>query len=227
MWPLLPPPSLSISSRPRLRMMRRITVLILGIALPLVTAVAGDVRLVGTVMLGNDGGRASHAVFETDDGRQLIVEHDQQINGCMLVEVRARDVRMACADGEISLVLRARLRAADYEPPTTPFRYDINLPQEDFLRALSDRQRMTSQISLEPEVREGYLEGYRVAWVLPGGDFHRLGLQDGDVILSLNGVAASDPGNFMQTLNSMRGQRSFELIVARDGQSLAYSYVLD
>jgi hypothetical protein len=31
----------------------------------------------------------------------------------------------------------------------------------------------------------------------------------------------------MQTLNSMRGQRSFELIVARDGQSLAYSYVLD
>ena len=207
-------------------MMRRMAVLIFGVVLPLATAAAGDVRLVGTVMLGNDGGRASHAVFETDAGRQLIVERDQQISGCLLVEVRARDVRMACAEGEISLVLRAKLRAANFEPPSAPMRYDIDLPQEDFLRAMSDRQRMTSQISLEPEVRDGYLEGYRVAWVLPGGDFHRLGLQDGDVILSLNGVAASDPGNFMRTLNSMRGQRSFELIVARDGQSLAYSYVL-
>jgi len=208
--------------------MKRLAGLIIGVVLPLATAAAGDLRLVGTVVLGSDSAKASHAVFETDGGRQLIVEHDQQIGGCLLAEVGARDVRMACADGEVSLVLRAKLRAAHFDPApaSVPLRYDIELPQQDFLQALSDRQRISSQISLEPEVRGGYLHGYRVAWVLPGGDFHRLGLQDGDVILSLNGVAASDPGNFMQTLNSMRGQRSFELIVARDGQSLAYSYSL-
>lgn len=206
--------------------MKRLSTLVLGAVLPLLTAAAGDLRLVGTMMMDSRAGDPSHAVFETDDKRQLIVDLGQEIEGCVLVDVGARQVRMDCAAGQVSLVLRSKLRAARQDLPSAPARYDISLPRADFERAVGDRQRLVSQISLEPSVHDGYLEGYRVAWLLPGGDFHRLGLQDGDVILSLNGVAASDPGTFMQTINALRGQPNFDLLVERSGQPLAYSYTL-
>lgn len=206
--------------------MKRLSILVLGAVLPLLTAAAGDLRLVGTMMMDSRAGDPSHAVFETDDKRQLIVDLGQEIEGCVLVAVGARQVRMDCAAGEVSLVLRSKLRAARQDLPSAPARYEISLPRADFERAVGDRQRLVSQISLEPSVNDGYLEGYRVAWLLPGGDFHRLGLQDGDVILSLNGVAASNPGTFMQTINALRGQPNFDLLVERGGQPQAYSYTL-
>ncbi len=206
--------------------MKRVSTLVLGAVLPLLTAAAGDLRLVGTMMMDTGAGEPSHAVFETDDHHQLIVDLGEEIEGCALVDVSARQVQMDCAGGEVLLVLRSKLRAARQELPAAPPRYDISLPLADFERAVGDRQRMVSQISLEPSVDDGYLQGYRVAWLLPGGDFHRLGLQDGDVILSLNGVAASDPGTFMRTINALRGQPNFDLLVERSGQPLAYSYTL-
>lgn len=204
----------------------RALVLVTGAALPLMTVAAGDLRLVGTVMLDSDAVGPSHAVFETDDYQQLIVEQGQEIEGCFLAEIGARQVRMECAGGEVSLVLSSKLRAARQQQTAVPTRYDVSLPREDFLTSIADRQRLVSQLSLEPAVRDGYLQGYRVAWLLPGGDFHRLGLQDGDVILSLNGVSASDPGTFMQTINALRGQPGFELVVERSGEPLAYHYTL-
>jgi type II secretion system protein C len=200
--------------------------LIAGLLLPLGIAAAGDLRLVGTVMLGDDGAGPSHAVFETDDYQQLIIEQGQEIAGCFLAEIETRQVRMECAGGEVSLVLRSKLRAVRQPQTVTPTRYDVSLPREDFLSSVADRQRLVSQVALEPAVRDGYLQGYRVAWLLPGGDFHRLGLQDGDVILSLNGVSASDPGTFMETISALRGQPGFELIVERSGEPLAYHYTL-
>ncbi|MGB5623989.1 MAG: hypothetical protein WBN65_15985 [Gammaproteobacteria bacterium] len=206
--------------------MKRLSILVLGAMLPLLTAAAGDLRLVGTMMMETGVGEPSHAVFETDDHRQLIVDLGEEIGGCLLVDVGARQVQMDCAEGGVLLVLRSKLRAASQDLPSAPPRYDISLPLADFERAVGDRQRLVSQISLEPSVHDGYLQGYRVAWLLPGGDFHRLGLQDGDVILSLNGVAASDPGTFMQTINALRGQPNFDLLVERSGQPVAYSYTL-
>ena len=100
--------------------MKRLSTLVLGAVLPLLTAAAGDLRLVGTMMMDSGAGDPSHAVFETDDKRQLIVDLGQEIEGCVLVDVGARQVRMDCAAGEVSLVLRSKLRAARQDPPSAP-----------------------------------------------------------------------------------------------------------
>jgi type II secretion system protein C len=103
----------------------------------------------------------------------------------------------------------------------------VSLPRDDFQFALEDRQRLVSQVSLEPAVADRRLYGYRITWLREGGDFHRLGLRDGDVIVSLNGVQAGDPGTFMQAVNGLRGTTSFALGVERDGAQIEYSYLLD
>ena len=82
-------------------------------------------------------------------------------------------------------------------------------------------------MSLEPAVRDGMLEGYRVAWLDPEGDFRRLGLRPDDVIVSLNDVPATTPGAFMQAVSGLRGRSSFRLAVERSGELIGYSYLLD
>jgi type II secretion system protein C len=188
---------------------------------------ADAMRLVGTVLLSPGSADPSHAVFETADGRQLIVEAGQEIDGCTLTKVGPRRAIMDCAEGLVSLTLRSDLRSRLAPPEVQDAIYQITLPRETFALALDDRRRIASQASLEPEVRDGWMYGYRVNWLAPGGDFQRLGLREGDVVISLNGTPASAPGPFMQAVNGLRGQAAFQFTVERSGRLIAYSYLLD
>lgn len=188
---------------------------------------ASALRLVGTVTLSPGAARHGHAIFEDEDGRQVTVEPGQAIEGCRLASVHPRKVVMECADGSVAMTLRSDLRARRGGGRATPALYQVTLPREAFAVALEDRQQVASEISLEPTVRDGWLYGYRVAWLAEGGQFHRLGLQADDVVLSLNGVPASTPGAFMQTLGGLSGLGGFQLTVDRSGRLIEYSYLFD
>jgi type II secretion system protein C len=186
-----------------------------------------NIRLVATIIVDPDPGSASRAVFESD-GRQIRIGVGHAVGGCILAGITDKQVMLGCADGMVTLTLRSGIVAM---PATDKHRqtahYQVRLPRREFLFALDDRQRIASQLSLEPFVKAGYLYGYRVAWIKPGGDFHRLGLRMEDVIISLNGVRASEPGAFMQAVNSLRGQASFGLGIDRDGSLIEYAYLLE
>lgn len=196
-------------------------------------ASGADLRLVATFVVDPDPRDASHAVFENSAGAQAVIGRGETIAGCTLVKIGSKNAKLHCAGGAVSLLIeedagRAFQPARDAvgEIATGPASYQISLPRDDFHFALSDRQRLVSQVSLEPAVGDGYQYGYRIAWLRQGGDFHRLGLRDGDVIVSLNGVPAADAGIFVQAVNGLRGTTSFALGVERDGERIDYSYLL-
>lgn len=188
---------------------------------------AETLRLVGTVYLSPGDGMPSHAVFETADGRQLIIDIDQEIDGCRLAKVDRSQATMDCAEGLISLTLRSDLSGP---PPAQEIHgdvYQVTLPGGSFALAARGRQGTKHQLSLEPAVRGGSLYGYRVVWLERGGDFYRLGLRENDVVVSLNSTPANIPGPFMQAVSGLRGQTAFQLTVERNGRLIAYSYLLD
>ena len=197
------------------------------------TAMADELQLVATTVVRPDPGGMSRAVVADAAGRQTIVKAGGRVAGCRLDEVGRKMVHLRCADGAVTVVLweglpRQAVRPADASPGSeTPASYRVSLPRDDFQFALADRQRLVSQVSLEPAVADSRLYGYRITWLREGGDFHRLGLREEDVILSLNGVRAGNPGIFMQAVNGLRGTTSFALGVERDGSQIEYSYLLD
>jgi type II secretion system protein C len=220
--------SRSISSKGRKQKvaLRRV---IVSLVFVLVSGLASGegIRLIATMIADPDPGSASRAVFESD-GRQIQVGIGDAVGGCTLAGITDKQVLLDCADGMVSLMLRSGIAAMHtIEKRRQTAHYQVRLPRREFLFALDDRQRIASQLSLEPFVKEGYLYGYRVAWIKPGGDFHRLGLRMEDVIISLNGVRASEPGAFMQAVNSLRGQASFGLGIDRDGSLIEYAYLLE
>jgi type II secretion system protein C len=186
-----------------------------------------DIRLVATMIVDPDPGFASRAVFESD-GQQIKLGVGDAVGGCTLAGVTDKQVLLGCADGMVTLTLRSGIFGVySIARHGEIARYQVRLPRGEFLLALDDHQRIASQLSLEPYVRAGLLYGYRVAWLKPGGDFHRLGLRTEDVIISLNGIRASDPGAFMQAINSMRGQADFGLGIDRDGSLIEYAFLLE
>lgn len=198
--------------------------LLAGLANP---ASGADYRFVGSTMLSPETEGPSHAVFETPDGRQLIVDAGQQIGGCRLASVAEQTAMMECADGWITVALRSGLAGRDAPSLRRAAEYRVKLPRDEVFAGPADRRRAPSQLSLEPEVRDGMLSGYRVAWLDPAGDFRRLGLKEDDVIVSLNDVSAARQGAFMQAVDGLRKQSSFHLAVERSGALIGYTYLLD
>lgn len=194
----------------------------------LATGIAGgqDVRLVATFVVEPDPNSASSAVFEID-GRQVTHRVGDLVEGCSLTAVGEKSAALQCADGEWSVTLSGGLtQVADPQRDSAGESYQVPLPRTAFHSTLLDRQKIAGQVSLEPYVRDGYLYGYRIAWLKPGGDFQQLGLLPEDVITSLNAVPASQPGPFMQAVNGLRGQSSFSLAVDREGERIDYTYLL-
>ena len=200
------------------------------VCLGLLSALAGaeeDLRLVGTVTVIDTTERPSQAMFETGAGDRLSVDAGQSVGGCVLTDVAAKRITLRCAEGPVTVYLSEDPRAQRAPPAAgAPVVQAFRVQREELLETLADRQRLVGQITLEPAVRDGHLTGFRIAEIDPDSDLHRLGLQDEDVILSLNGVPASDPGTFMQAIRGMRDQRSFDLLIERDGRHLAYAYNL-
>ena len=185
------------------------------------------VRLTGTELRA-DG--AHRALFEID-GRIRAVAAGEQAGGCGLAAVRRRYVLLVCPDGPqrvaLSESVAARERAEAHAQETSlPAVLDISLPAAPFRSALADRQGVALDVNVEPAVRDGKIYGYRIAGLRPEGRFTGLGLEQGDVLLALNGAPVADPSGLMQVLRGLVTGQAFECLIERDGRSRVHRYQL-
>jgi hypothetical protein len=204
--------------------------MLLALTLIAGSAAGDELRLVATRVQMPDPEGRSRAVFAQGSGETIALRPGESVAGCRLIEVAARAARLRCADGAVTVELREGLadrRAAGPREESGPAAsYAVTLPREAFPFALPVHGQLPRQLSLEPAVVDGRLRGYRIAWIREGGDFHRLGLRNGDVIVSLNGAVARDPGTLVQAVNELRGVTRFELGLEREGEHIEYSYRL-
>lgn len=84
---------------------------------------------------------------------------------------------------------------------------------------LNNPSKLLSMVNIKQQRSGGQLTGYQVE---PKGDstlFHELGLQSGDVLVSVNGVPLSNA----QGLNKLRGADRYDVVVLRGGAEVPLS----
>ncbi|HEX5656973.1 MAG TPA: PDZ domain-containing protein, partial [Polyangiales bacterium] len=92
---------------------------------------------------------------------------------------------------------------------------------------------LTSLTALRRGVRyqlareDGRVVGVKVTALPPDSPLARLGIERGDVIRSLNGLALSEPGGALQALAALRVQPQFSLAVLRSGQPRSLHYAVE
>lgn len=74
-----------------------------------------------------------------------------------------------------------------------------------------------------PNLVNGQIKGFVITQITPDSVYSKLGLQDEDIVSSINGIELNDAARAIQTLNSLRNETHIEMRVTRNGQPITFN----
>ncbi len=83
----------------------------------------------------------------------------------------------------------------------------------DFAKTLQDAKANPNLVGTE-------IKGFTLTKIRPNSAYEKMGLQDGDIVKSINSIELSGMAQAVQTLNQMRNENTLTLVVERAGQTL-------
>lgn len=100
------------------------------------------------------------------------------------------------------------------------------IDKESFDTVLQDLGPLLTQARVVPNFKGGKIDGYKVFAIKEGSLFEKIGLSNGDVIRSVNGVGINTPERALQLFQQLRAETDFRIDIERDGASETFSYTL-
>lgn len=171
----------------------------------------------------------AHAMFVDSEGNELLLTIGEKIQGCELIDVLRGSAKIGCGENAHTLHLRNSVGELIYQahqPNYVTQQQMITLSKGEVLDYVKERQRLVSEIGFLPLIEDQHVIGFTVSKIRPNTRAAELGLFNGDIIKSVNGVSASEPGQFLQTVKELSSAYEVTIEVDRYGQALAYTYVL-
>lgn len=178
-------------------------------------ALAGQpTRLAATLVSAGDAA----ALVEFPSGQAWLRTGDS-MEGCRLLRVEAAAAELECEGEPVRLQLEAG-RGEPVESPPEPDMTSVALPP-GMLQSLADRpQALALAADFAPLVEDGLVRGWTVARLDETGNLAGLGLQEADVIHTVNGAPASEPAAFVAALKALPASHAFTLELWRQGRPL-------
>ena len=171
----------------------------------------------------------AHAMFVDENGDELLLELGDAIQGCDLVEVLNDSAKLQCDRNEYILDLRHSvgdiLLQVAHEKSLAE-KEVVVLSKSKVSDYLNERQKLVSEISFLPVIEDKQVVGFALSKIQPDTKAASLGLYNGDIIKSVNGVSAADP-EFMQTVQDLSDIPEVTVEIDRYGQSKAYTYIVE
>jgi general secretion pathway protein C len=179
----------------------------------------------GVFKLGQQVGDAGKLV-EVDKDRVLI-DHNGKRIAIMLPEADLPGpVEAAVPDSPPEEDANADDSDAEpYEPNVEDLgdnRYRI--PRETLDHSMGDLSQILTQIRAIPNIQNGKTNGFALSEIEPGSVFDEMGLEEGDVLRSVNGQPMTDPAMAMQMMSQLRNASQISIQVLRDGQPTTLTY---
>jgi general secretion pathway protein C len=103
-------------------------------------------------------------------------------------------------------------------------RYVINRGALDL--ALGNLGLLSSWVRVGTEVREGKPFGFRLFAIKADGPIAKLGLRDGDVLVSVNGLDITTPDRVLDAFGKLKAARRLVLGMVRGGREVRYEYTI-
>lgn len=101
-------------------------------------------------------------------------------------------------------------------------RYKI--PRDTLDHSIGNLSQLLTQIRAIPNIQNGKTNGFALSEIEPGSVFDEMGLEEGDVLRTVNGQTVTDPTQAMQMMTSLRNATQISIQVLRDGQPTTLTY---
>ncbi len=125
-------------------------------------------------------------------------------------------------------------------PPPPPSSDPLSAELDQGIKKISENQYEIQRRTLEsvlgnmsllsrsarivPEIRDGKAAGFRLYSVRPDGPFAKIGMQNGDVIASINGLEITSPEKALEVYAKLKSASHLSLGLERNGQRVTKDY---
>lgn len=103
---------------------------------------------------------------------------------------------------------------------------DFNVDEGELSEAMANLPRLLSQARAVPYFRNGKSVGMRIFAIRKGSLYEKLGLQNGDIIKSVNDNSLSDPSQALKIFEQLKDQRSINVQLERKGLEKEQHYTV-
>ena len=193
------------------------------VATPAVANVAKPkLRLVGT---NAQTGKGAFAIIEDQNKNEqdVFTLTDQVFTFGKLIEIGNEFVKVEYPDRVDTLEIEDGKAAQTAsvlgeEPAPSNDQTDFTVSENELNEALSNLPLLLSQARAVPYFRNGQSIGMRLFAIRSGSMYEKLGLQNGDIITSVNETSLSDPTQALRIFEQLKNERNIGLKMERNGQ---------
>ena len=100
------------------------------------------------------------------------------------------------------------------------------IPENQFKSATQNMGQLLTQARVVPNLEAGRINGYRIFAITPGSLYANIGLQNGDVIHSVNGIQVTTPESALQLFQQLQNESRFTVNIDRNGQGMTLNYTV-
>jgi general secretion pathway protein C len=89
---------------------------------------------------------------------------------------------------------------------------------------LADPAEMARGVRIVPAVKDGRATGFKLYAIRPASIYDRLGLKNGDLVTSINGVELDSAERALEVYSKLRAAGAVSVVVSRHGAPLTLNY---
>lgn len=178
---------------------------------------SSQMRLYG---VRSDGAGGGSAIIGLPDGRQVSVGVGEEVEPGLILKEAGSDFVTLSRGGSVSRLIFTETptgAAPPPPPPATPQVVAPPTPAAEPVAAVVNPASLVARAGLRPRVSATGIKGFTVSGDAP--EVKAAGLQAGDVVLSVNGVALNGMGAVTGLQQSLATVSSAQISYERDGQT--------
>jgi type II secretion system protein C len=100
----------------------------------------------------------------------------------------------------------------------------FEVKREFIVSNLSDMTQLLISARAIPYIKDGKIQGFRLVNISPSSFYRVIGIQDGDVIKSINKVPVSSPEAILKIFSDIQNETYFEIVLERNGVEKTFKY---
>jgi|SRR3990172_7241012 len=184
----------------------------------------------GLVLVGTAEG-ANYAIFmDTNTGKQKAFKKGESVfGGGAVVTVSTRKAELESGGKRFTFSVPSAMpsiEAPAKKPQLTTKKGEGQwvVDQRAMSGVFDNMDKVLTDARFTPYISEGKLSGFKVSEIKVKGIFSLIGLQNGDVVLSINEYKLDSPGKVAQILGGLKGESEVKVDVLRGAQPRTLRY---
>lgn len=183
----------------------------------------------GLVLVGTAEGAGFAIFMDSNTGKQKAFKKGESVfGGGVVATVSTKKAELESGGKRFAFSVPSSMPVVD---PVQKARLTTKKGEGQWVvdqRAMSgvfdNMDKVLTDARFTPYISDGKLSGFKVSEIKSKGVFSLIGLQDGDVVLSINEYKLDSPGKVAQILGGLKGESEVKVDVLRGAQPRTLRY---